>query len=283
MCRLFIYKGIEINIKKIIWNAENSIFKQAYHKVYTPLLNNRRDSQLNVDGFGLSIYNKTYNKPCLYKNIIPPWNDSNILNLLNILSSNLLFVHIRSIKAFSNNQFVHQFNSHPFCFENISFMHNGDISNPECLKKYVYENISENLIKNIKGNTDSELIFHIFLDELKKIENNKVIKGNKKWIEALKKTIKIIENITKGVSSMNLCITDGNNILCSRYINSKIEEPPSLYYNKKFLNVDYGINEKSIIISSEPILYSNTSDWNLIPKNSLISINSDNIIEIIIL
>ena len=162
-------------------------------------------------------------------------------------------------------------------------MHNGDISNPECLKKYVYENISENLIKNIKGNTDSELIFHIFLDELKKIENNKVIKGNKKWIEALKKTIKIIENITKGVSSMNLCITDGNNILCSRYINSKIEEPPSLYYNKKFLNVDYGINEKSIIISSEPILYSNTSDWNLIPKNSLISINSDNIIEIIIL
>ena len=118
---------------------------------------------------------------------------------------------------------------------------------------------------------------------MKKIENNKVIKGNKKWIEALKKTIKIIENITKGVSSMNLCITDGNNILCSRYINSKIEEPPSLYYNKKFLNVDYGINEKSIIISSEPILYSNTSDWNLIPKNSLISINSDNIIEIIIL
>ena len=65
--------------------------------------------------------------------------------------------------------------------------------------------------------------------------------------------------------SMNFAFTDGNTIICTRYINND-EEPPSLYY--RILN-------NNIIISSEPVDYD--ENWIYIKKNSIISYYNNNI------
>ena len=67
---------------------------------------------------------------------------------------------------------------------------------------------------------------------------------------------------------MNIAITDGNNIVCSRYLNVKEKinpEPPSLFINNK--NID------TIMIASEPTEFENT--WTMVKKNSLIAITGD--------
>lgn len=287
MCRLFIYKGKIECIKNLIWLPWNSLLKQSFKEPYTPQVNNNpRDHPLNVDGFGISLYIKDKKKPCLYTNIIPPWNDRNLLKLSNFLEAGCFFAHIRGIKPFSNNTFCHQYNCHPFCYNKISWMHNGDIQEHNLLKKYVYKNLPDKLLNNIKGNTDSEYAFHIFLNEL--LETNFNEKMNI-WQKALKKTINIIDEMTSYTSTMNFCVTNGKYIICSRYINNNNETPPSLYmcigeeyilenkntYMRDFdKESDENDNKKCVIIASEPIdCYE--KNWQLIPKNTMLSIDNN--------
>ena len=283
MCRLFIYKGTKHKLKELIWLPWNSILKQSFKEPYTPHQNvpNPRDHPINVDGFGICWYCEE-NKSCLYTNTMPPWNDFNLLNLTQYIETHLFFTHIRGVKPFTKSK-VHQYNCHPFCYENISWMHNGDIMNPILLKNYVYGNLNKKFLENIKGNTDAEYAFHIFLDELSKLHDNK-LHDLENWINALKNTIYKIDTLVNAISSMNFSITNGEIIVCSRYIsiNSENENPPSLYLSTgdNYVNTIDNNEDNYIIISSEPI-DQNINNWRLIPKNSIIGIDNTNKIKII--
>ena len=83
--------------------------------------------------------------------------------------------------------------------------------------------------------------------------------------------------MSKDVVSLNFCVYDGKTIICTRFINTNNENPPSLYYTNNFkINQEYNQN---IIISSEPIS-KKESDWKLVPKNNLLILNSENKIKI---
>ena len=290
MCRLFIYKGDTELIKNLLWLPWHSLLKQSFREPFTPLTEypNPRDHHINVDGFGLCWYKKNITTPCLYVNTMPPWNDRNLLNLSNYINTDLFFAHVRGIKPFTKNTFVHEYNCHPFCYKNISWMHNGDISTPILLKKYVFENLSNELLVNIKGNTDSEYAFHLFLNQLLK-KTNQNLSNIKKWEISLKETIKIIDKLTKGVSSMNFCVTDGTIIVCSRYISINInnEKPPSMYIStgeEYITNTNCSYMKESkinncVIISSEPI-DNNIVGWKLVPQNTILSVDNSNKINI---
>tara|TARA_B110000208_G_scaffold191728_1_gene259812 strand:+ start:6257 stop:7069 length:813 start_codon:yes stop_codon:yes gene_type:complete len=270
MCRWYIYIGKKINIYDIIYNNKHSIFKQSYQKKFTPFIeSNNRDNEVNVDGFGLGWYNN--NVPYLYLSIKTPWTDLNLKNISKILETNFIFAHIRGIKPFSNNYQVHEYNCHPFNYKNFLFMHNGDIVNFNKIKKNIILQLKDNIYNIIKGTTDSEHIFALFLNLLdEKYLNNQYIEVNifKNYILKL---IKLLNSFNNEVMSLNLAITDGKTIICTRYINSEKENPPSLYYK---------INNDNIQIASEPIDYMN--DWILIGKNKLLIYNKNIKIENII-
>lgn len=296
MCRILIYKGNFINIKKLLWLPENSLIKQSFKEPFTPFLEkpNIRNHALNVDGSGLAWYNDIYDVPCVYKSTKPPWDDHNLLNLCEFVETFLLFSHIRGIKPFSKYSIVHDYNCHPFQYKNILWMHNGDIENVLQLKKYIYSNVDDKFL-NIKGNTDTEYCFSIFLNYLN-IFNNNLMKEKSIFFdigylkEAMLLTIKKINELTKSCeSSLNFSITDGVSIISTRYINSDTEEPPSLYYSrgseyiynskkKDAFVKEANTNNNCILISSEPI-HNKKDDWNLIKKNTIISVNDKNDIE----
>ncbi len=285
MCRWLIYSGEELDIKNLLWIPPNSIFKQTFKKTFTPDICNPRDHEINVDGFGVSWYYK--GKLFIYKNNIPPWNDYNILNLSEFIKSKIIFAHIRAIKPFSNNSIVNYQNCHPFKFLNYCWMHNGEIKYLVKLQKYVYLNCKDKIIKSIKGNTDSEYMFYIFLSQLPQdYDSNKFLSTailKKSFIQ----TLKILNELNDNeASSLNVAMTNGKTILCSRFINSKKESPPSLYYNIKNYSVkcntenknqpvdnDNQLKKRDIIISSEPI-NNQVLDWKLIPKNHLLIYDS---------
>lgn len=294
MCRILIYKGNFINIKKLLWLPNNSLMKQSYNDPYTPYLDepNYRNHHINVDGSGIAWYTDQYDTPCIYKTIKPPWDDLNLLNLCGYVESFLLFSHIRGIKPFSKNSIVHDYNCHPFSYKNLLWMHNGDIENILDIKKFIYSNIDDEFLINIKGNTDSEYCFAIFLNYLKK--KNNTLMNNKSiyysisdLTDAMRLTIYKVNQLTKSISSsMNFFFTDGNTIIASRYLNSINEDPPSLYYStgseyiynskkeKAYIN-DANNSKKCIIIASEPI-HNKKEDWNLIPKNIIVSVDENN-------
>ena len=72
MCRWLIYFGNEILLKEILFNGENSIIKQSYKKTFTPFLEepNKRDHEINADGFGIGWYSKNIEFIHYYNNVI---------------------------------------------------------------------------------------------------------------------------------------------------------------------------------------------------------------------
>ena len=265
MCRWLIYSGEKTDLKSILWTPTNSIFKQSFKKQYTPFVTklNKRDHPINVDGFGIVWYDLKKNHVYLYKNNQTPWSDQNILNLSEFIKSKLIFSHIRAIKPFSQNSIVNYQNCHPFYYRNFTWMHNGDIKSVIKLQKYVYLHCQDTIIQNIKGNTDSEYLFAILLHQLSQISPFQKKFSLKALKQAFLKTIQItLELVQHEICSLNIAFTDGKNIICSRFINTSKESPPSLYYS--FINRES--NKKNIIISSEPI-NTESQDWKLIPKN----------------
>ena len=268
MCRWLIYFGNEILLNKILFNGENSIIKQSYKKTFTPFLEepNKRNHEINADGFGIGWYSKNIIEPCLYISTNTPWSDINIKRLSKHISSNLIFAHIRAIKPLSSS-IVHEYNCHPFIHKNFMFMHNGDLKNFLSFKKKIIYDLKDNVFNIIKGNTDSEYVFSIFLNFLSndKFENGGDIDINE-FKTLVLKTINKIESYQSEIPmSMNFAFTDGKTIICTRYINSD-EEPPSLYF--RFL-------DETIIVSSEPVDY--IDNWNYISKNNLIIYNKNSI------
>ena len=268
MCRWLIYYGDSIKLHDILFDGHNSIIKQSYKKTFTPFLGepNIRDHEINADGFGVGWYNDNINDPCLYISTNTPWSDINIKRLSKYIESKVIFTHIRAIKPLSIS-IVHEYNCHPFTHKNFMFMHNGDLKNFIDFKKKIINDIGDDIYKIIKGNTDSEFAFALFLELL---DYKFFLNGG--YIEplALKETIiklmkKLIEYGNNVPMSMNFAFTDGKTIISTRFINSN-EEPPSLYYR---------ILDTNIIISSEPVDYDES--WNYIEKNSIITYSNSKI------
>ena len=181
------------------------------------------------------------------------------------MDTKLLFAHIRGVKPFHENSFIHELNCHPFIYKNYMMMHNGFISGYRKSKPKLLSLLNERSLDVIKGNVDSEDIFALFINHLHELDIDKYI-PIQKICEYIISTIKIIILLNNNkTSSFNIALTDGKSIVCTRYINSEVEEPPSLYIKEE---------SNQILIASEPI-YTEESNWELIPKNSAILINEN--------
>jgi hypothetical protein len=81
----------------------------------------------------------------------------------------------------------------------------------------------------VSGTTDSELVFSLILNELPDIYQRHDPKVLEK---AVFKAICLIIKANQGkANSINVAFTDGETIIATRYRNSAIEEPPSLYFH----------------------------------------------------
>jgi len=149
------------------------------------------------------------------------------------------------------------------------FCHNGFIEAfyDGKIRKQIINKIDDDLLIDIKGNTDSEYIFYLLLTFIEKIKDVK---------EAIKETLLFLNDVSESyILSINICLLNKNNVYVTRYINKEDEVPPSLYYEK--------INDK-IIISSEPLNKKKDIDtdeiltWKKIEKNKLLYIKNYEIV-----
>lgn len=224
-----------------------------------------------MDGFGIGMV--CCDQPVIYRNAIPPWNDLNLRKIVSIVKPCIVLVHIRAVASFANickysdkikKTPVHEFNCHPFSHNEFIFCHNGIIEAfyDGTLRKKIINRISDELITNIDGTTDSEYLFYLMMTFI--YENNKDI------IRGITNTIEFLNTITDDTENMfclNMCLIYGKEIYSMRYINIENDTPPSLYING---DSDEGSNE--IVISSEPI--DKNLPWRLIGKNKVVHIDS---------
>jgi len=151
MCRWLAYSGEPIRLEEAILKPEHSIIDQSLHA-------RQGATETNGDGFGVGWYGKRL-VPGLFKDIRPAWNDTNLHALAEQIESHLFFAHIRA----ATGSAIQRTNCHPFQYRNWLFVHNGAVREFETVKRDLMFAISPELFKEIKGTSDSEVLFYLAL------------------------------------------------------------------------------------------------------------------------
>lgn len=246
MCRWMAYSGPPIFLDTVLFEAENSLVDQSLNARWSQVVT-------NGDGFGIGWYGKR-GKPGLYRDVLPAWNDENLLEVAEQVQSGLFFAHVRA--ATGESPTARQ-NCHPFRHGEWMFMHNGAIADFPLLRRELDLAIPEGLYRHKKGTTDSETIFYLLLAN--GLADDPVA--------AYAATVKLVEETMAaqdidGPFRFAAIATDGQRMVAIRY--SSDRQSPSLFYG-------LGISgaEQSIMIMSEPS-DEDAGNWSEVPEASIV-------------
>lgn len=181
-------------------------------------------------------------------------------------------------------------------------MHNGGVGAWKYVKRRLAGSVGEKWFMGVQGSTDSEWAFAVFLDSLEAlgVDPSGGVEGkgfgHQVLRKALLKTVERINAFTEEVkrehpeeevaSLLNFAVTDGHDVVCSRYVSSKTEEAASLFFSSgtswKADKGDYKMERRDkgadiVLVASEPLTFER-DNWVTVPTNSTITIHKQTVL-----
>lgn len=275
MCRFIAYKGVPTSLDDLLFTPKHSLINQSFEA-------KELEEPLNGDGFGVGWYvPEIATSPAVFVSMTPAWSNRNLKNLAPKIKSGCIFAHVRAASVGD----ISESNCHPFYYNDWMFMHNGGIDDFSFIKRQVRRDLSDPVYSWLKGQTDSEHFFGLFLDRI-------IPKGDQatpdEVIGAVEDSLKYIarikaeRNITAD-TYLNACVTNGRYMVGIRFCSDPKIEPLSLYYSTgtKYICED-GVchmvhsdpDDHAAMIVSEK-LTDIASDWRKVPANNFIVIHED--------
>lgn len=256
MCRWLAYSGSPVRLDELLYKPDHSLIDQSLHSRLGV-------ETTNGDGFGVGWYGAD-EKPGIYRSIEPAWNERNLREISDHVTSPLVFAHIRA----STGTPVQQTNCHPFRYDNWLWMHNGAIHGFETMKRDLAFAVDPALFPFIEGSTDSEMLFFLALTNGLEADPPRAVERAVGFVEAIAERHGV-ENPVQ----MTIATTNGENIWAFRY--STEGRSRSLFYstdiralremypdNVRFQEMD----EESRLVVSEP-LGELEGAWNEVPES----------------
>lgn len=279
MCRFALYRGAEINVGSLLTEPENSIVHQSFGC-------RQRDDPLNGDGFGVAWWVEGFDGPAVFRDITPAWNNHNLAELARVTRTRTLLSHVR---AASPGLPVHQLNCHPFSARGFAFAHNGTVGGFRTLRRPLLAGLSQAAFDTVRGSTDSEHLFAMFLDRFDTVAAEATGLSPARAVgEAVRRTLRDIDRLAHdhGVdtpSFLNLVVTDGRVAVASRHVTRRTEPASTLYVHEgsQYECAD-GVCRMvprgsrpagAVLIASEPL--SEDARWTEVPPGSLVLVDED--------
>lgn len=276
MCRFLAYTGNSVVMNDLLYEPDHSLINQSYHA-------EEMEEPLNGDGFGVGWYAPELDSdPAMFKSVSPAWNNRNLKSLAPRISSGCIFAHVRAASTGD----VTQLNCHPFQYQNYLMMHNGGIKEFKEIKRPLIEKLSDERFQWLEGQTDSEHIFALFLDNLLKRSDKPDAED---FCDAFSETFGMLEQLKSkyGIgqnSYLNLLATDGKTVVGSRFASDSSKTPLSLHHSegKKYecregycyMTETDKHHEKAILVVSEK-LTDHEKDWNDVPENNFVIVDEN--------
>ena len=263
------YKGTPIIIDDLLYKPKNSLINQS--------INAREiEEPLNGDGFGVGWYVPELNyEPITFVSVNPAWSNRNLRNLAPKIKTDCMLAHVRAATVGD----VSESNCHPFQYKNILMAHNGGVEEFGKIKRHIREPLTDELYNWIKGQTDSEHIFALLLDNL--FKNYKTIspEGVAESFEVTFRTLKkmMADYKIQEPAYLNMVFTNGLFIVATRYVTDPKEEPLTLYHSEgsRYVVEDGNTrleapqdNDNAVLVVSEKL--TDDKDWTMIPANHLV-------------
>ncbi len=268
MCRLAAYLGPEIFISSLVTEPKHSLIHQSFQakELVEPL---------NGDGFGVGWYAPQFcDSPALFKEVSPAWSNQNLRDIARVTKSSCIFAHVRAATVGGH---LSRANCHPFSWNNYMLMHNGTVFGFDRIRRSLRRQFSDEAYEMVKGSTDSEHIFGLFIDRLSEFTTPTL----DNLAESLVGAIADIEKLKgdAGIetpSTMNLVVSDGNRLVATRYI-SWGDMSNSLYftstgrYHCKEGDCHMDEGEDAFLVVSEPL--DGSGVWQRVENNQMILVD----------
>jgi glutamine amidotransferase len=270
MCRLFAFRSsVRSQVHRSLVAAENALALQ---------------SRAHPDGWGVAYYVSQY--PHVYRNPAQAMDDGLFRNLGSVVSAFTLLAHIRRATVGS----VGLLNCHPFQFGNWTFAHNGTIAgyaaDPD-IRAHVLELVAPRFRPYILGDTDSEVIFYLFLTHLVRQFEDIHSPGLEAEASAaaLRRTVDDVVAVSDTRGDARTCLTmiatNGNLMLGHRfriplyYSTHKVRCPErdscaSFDGSKCEAPVDSGV-VRHLVLASERV--NDVNVWNELGDGEMVSVN----------
>lgn len=264
MCRLIVYKGSrKVTLADLMTKPSHSILRQSYScRERLGDGCSGLPAALNADGMGIGFYTdadpdaaatpaapaaagvkrarqethprvESWEVPGVYTSVTPAWSDVNLVRLSEKITSRTVFGHIR---AASLGSAVHEFNCHPFQLGRYLWMHNGHVAAFPKLRRRMVLHMSETALACVRGTTDSEHVFGVFLTEVEAISVPPGVDASAgsdplywrritpaEMQACLLRTFALMDSwrAEAGIvdaSLLNVCVTDGDTVVASRIV-----------------------------------------------------------------
>jgi glutamine amidotransferase len=201
MCRLFGFRSvIPSQVHRSLLAAENALGVQ---------------SNQHPEGWGVAVY--IDGAPHVTRSPSTALGDALFHRLSGVVASETVLAHVR--KATQGDKTV--FNCHPFQHGRWVFAHNGDIPRFEELRGALLELVDHRLRRFVMGDTDSEVVFFVFLSELARAAGAGQRPELPHAMAALRSTVKRVRERCDGrpgvdAALLTLMATDGENLVATQ-------------------------------------------------------------------
>lgn len=248
MCRWAAYRGDPLYLEELVSSPAHSLIEQSHCAT-------RAKTATNGDGFGIAWYGDRP-EPGRYRDILPAWSDCNLKSLARQIRSPLFLAHVRAATGGGTRRD----NCHPFTHDTWSFMHNGQISGFERLRRPMEAMLDDELFNARGGTTNSELMFLLALQ----------FGLREAPIAAMAQMVGFVEDLAESILGsivlrFTAAFSDGKTLYAIRYATDR--KAPTLYASPA---------SAGYCLVSEP-LNDDVDAWAEIPDGSAVTVGKDGI------
>ncbi len=266
MCRLYGFHSTEpTKVECTLVHAQNALLTQSAGD---------QSGYSHTEGWGIAMYENAH--PVVEKQAWAAYHGEHFERSAAKVYAHAVLAHIR--RATVGTPSLE--NTHPFHSGRWSFAHNGTIPNIENVRSVLLEHINPVFAARIKGETDSELAFALFLTRFAKLALNNVEL-------AVRDTVSIIETAVKRHApgrklGLNMMLTDGKVFCGTRYGRTLYKVEREGVYDCEicgFPHIHHNPDKayRAVVIASEPIT---SEDWQVVPDHSFWMVGPDSRLEI---
>ena len=266
MCRLFGFRSvIPSQVHQSLLDADNALGNQSVR---------------HPDGWGVAHY--VNGSPHLIRSCETALSDTLFHRVSGVVASETVVAHVR--KATQGRKSV--LNCHPFQHGRWVFAHNGDVENFDEVKEELKQRIYPKFRRYILGDTDSEVIFGLFLSRLSDFGPIDRHPRVEYVVDALADAVKLVRSIAdrtglENLARLSFVVTDGTILVAhqggkelywSTYKSSCPDRDSCAYFAPECEAPSKTGFVNHLIISSEPL--GGTNIWSEMVVGEFVGIDS---------
>ncbi len=247
MCRMIGYLGESATLASLVREPPHSLEKQSY----APKL---QSAVVNADGWGAGWYLPGDPEPCLYRSTAPIWADVNCAHICRAARSGCMLAAVRSS---TDPLSMSHANTQPFSADQLCYLHNGFIRDfDRKVARRLRAKLSDEQHERLRGNTDSEHVFALLLDEHAKLGGSA-----ERLADAVRATLLEVMQLSRAADTealLTLIVGDGKRLVAARAAVGA--EAPSLFVLTGPSRLVPGT-----VVASEPL--DDDPAWSKVPEN----------------